>query len=55
MPTKICSECKQPKELDEFARRPETKDGRSTKCKACEKKKVDRRIEARREFRELYF
>jgi hypothetical protein len=33
--TKICSKCKEEKEISLFARHPRTKDGRNSWCRAC--------------------
>lgn len=35
MPTKTCTKCEQPKELEEFARLSKVKDGRRSVCRSC--------------------
>jgi hypothetical protein len=35
MPTKVCSQCREVKDLSEFQRRPDRPDGRKSACKAC--------------------
>lgn len=42
MSTKICFKCGEEKDLSEFYKHPQTKDGRMNKCKSCTKSDVNK-------------
>lgn len=52
---KICCNCKQPKELKDFAKEPRNADGRNAECLKCKRERDSKKYYERKKERELFF